>query len=173
MKRRASVLLLAFWLDACHDKRPPPEVELDLRHPGPGAIGIQNPQEEIDAIAKRVAKGEIPKVQFNFDSDKILPDSFQTLDAVVAVILANPRLKVVVTAHTDSVGTETYNLDLSRRRARSVKEYMVKHGVPPPSIRYFGMGYSAPIADNSTEGGREKNRRVEFRVTTREWPAVW
>ncbi|MBI3552215.1 MAG: OmpA family protein [Elusimicrobia bacterium] len=165
--RALPVLLL---LSACAERKEDP---IDYKHPAPLAVGLRDPQEEVDAVVKKVERGELPKIQFDFDSDAIRMNSSPTLDAVVDILLANPKIKVMVLAHTCTMGTEVYNLDLSRRRARSVKEYLVKHGVPPPSIRYHGMGYSVPIADNSTKEGREKNRRVEFRVTFREWPSVW
>jgi len=129
--------------------------------------------EAIAEIERRVANGDLPKIQFRFDSDEITPESYETLDLVADVILSNPRLKLFVLAHCDSVGTEEYNLDLSRRRANSVEVYMIKHGINPPSIRFRGYGSPRPIADNETEEGRAKNRRVEFRVTTREWRSVY
>jgi len=124
-------------------------------------------------IQKKVETGTLPKIQFEFDSEAITPESDTTLALVAQLLIKNPRLKVICLAHTDSVGTEEYNLDLSERRARSVKSFLVKEGVPPPSIRFKGMGYSRPLADNATDEGRAKNRRVEFRVTYREWETVY
>jgi len=130
-------------------------------------------REQIAEIERRVANGDLPKIQFQFDSDEITPESYETLDLIANVILANPDLKVFVLAHCDSVGTEEYNIDLSERRAKSVKTYLVKRGLYPPFIRYHGFGFSRPIADNATEEGRAKNRRVEFRITTRDWASVY
>jgi outer membrane protein OmpA-like peptidoglycan-associated protein len=79
----------------------------------------------------------------------------------------------MIRAHTCTIGSDKYNLNLSQRRAKSVKEWLVKQGVPPPYIRYRGLGYHVPVADNSTPEGREKNRRVEFRVTFRDWDSVY
>ena len=64
-------------------------------------------------------------------------------------------------------------MDLSRRRAKSVKTYLAAQGVPPPSMRFHGFGASKPLADNATDEGRAKNRRVEFYVTTRTWKSVY
>lgn len=130
-------------------------------------------REELADIQKKVETGTLPKIQFEFDRDEITPESDPTLALVARLLIKNPRLKVICLAHTDSVGTAEYNLDLSERRARSVKEFLVKEGVPPPSIRFKGMGYSRPLADNSTDEGRAKNRRVEFRVTYRDWETVY
>ncbi len=130
-------------------------------------------REQLAEIQKKVETGSLPKIQFEFDKDEITPESDQTLILIANLLIKNPRLKVIVLAHTDSVGTSEYNLDLSERRARSVKSFLVKQGVPPPSIRFKGMGYSMPLSDNSTDEGRAKNRRVEFRVTYRDWETVY
>ena len=130
-------------------------------------------KEALAEIEKKVEGGELPKIQFEFDKDEITPESDPTLNLVAELLLKRPHLKLIALAHTDSIGTEEYNLDLSERRARSVKSYLVKKGVPPPSVRFKGMGYSMPLEDNSTDEGRAKNRRVEFRVTYRDWEAVY
>ena len=155
----------------------PPSIYLD--DDDPRAIRRENEAEErrakeaLDAIQKKVDSGDLPKIQFEFDKDEITPESFTTLDLIAELLLKNTRLKLIALAHTDSIGTEEYNLDLSERRARSVKGYLVKKGVAPPSVRFKGMGYSMPLEDNSTDTGRAKNRRVEFRVTYRDWEAVY
>lgn len=130
-------------------------------------------KEALADIQKRVERGDLPKINFEFDKDEITLESYPTLNLVAELLIKNPRLKVICLAHTDIVGTEEYNLDLSERRAKSVKGYLVKRGVAPPSVRFKGMGYSMPIADNSTDEGRAKNRRVEFRVTYRDWNTVY
>jgi outer membrane protein OmpA-like peptidoglycan-associated protein len=130
-------------------------------------------RQELAAIERKVERGDLPKIQFEFDKDEITPESYPTLNLVAELLLRNPRLKIFCLAHTDSVGTAEYNLDLSQRRAKAVKGYLVKRGVYPPSIRFKGLGYSMPLADNSTDEGRAKNRRVEFRVTYRDWETVY
>ena len=67
--------------------------------------------------------------------------------------------------HTDSTGSEQYNLDLSRRRADSVSNYLVSRGVARARIETIGYGEQYPVADNTTESGRAQNRRVEIRIT--------
>lgn len=127
----------------------------------------------IKEIEDRIQRGDLPKIQFEFDKDELTPESYPTLDRIVEVILSSAKLKLFIRAHTDSVGTDEYNLDLSQRRAKSVAYYLSSRGVPPPSIRFKGYGASKPIENNGTDEGRAKNRRVEFYVTTREWHAVY
>lgn len=146
-------------------------IRMDIRHETEG--GFQKASEELAEIQRRVDKGDLPKIQFGFDSDKIRADSFPTLDAVADLLRRTPRYKLLLFAHTCNIGSEDYNLTLSRRRAKSVKTYLVKRGILPPSIRYRGKGFSEPLADNGTPEGREKNRRVEFRLLQRWWSSVY
>jgi outer membrane protein OmpA-like peptidoglycan-associated protein len=128
---------------------------------------------ELRAILDKIKRGDIPKVQFDFDKSEVRPESFTALNMIADILLKRPSLKLKIVAHTCTIGSAEYNLKLSDRRAKSVMDYLVQRGVPPPSMRYRGAGYSEPIADNSTEEGREKNRRVEFRLTRRDWNAVY
>ena len=165
----AALLLLAASAHARNKDIP----YVDTREEPAQAVGMREPEGELKLIIGRIKSGELPQIQFEFDSDKILLESHPTLDAIADLMLANPKVHMMVRAHTDNIGAEAYNFDLSQRRAKSVKAYLVKRGVPPPSIRYRGLGFSMPIADNSTDEGRAQNRRVEFRVTTRDWDAVY
>jgi outer membrane protein OmpA-like peptidoglycan-associated protein len=172
--RRLPLLVLAAFIVACSSVPKPYILDNGRRTDYVSDEEAERrAREQIDDIERRVGNGDLPKIQFQFDSDEITPDSFQTLDLIAQVILANPKLKVFVLAHCDSVGTEEYNIDLSQRRAKSVKAYLVKAGLYPPFIRYRGFGFSRPIADNATPEGRAKNRRVEFRITTRDWASIY
>lgn len=131
------------------------------------------PEDEMAIILERVKKGDLPTIQFEFDSEKLKPSSAPTLDAIADLMLRNPKMKLLVHAHTCTIGTKEYNLDLSERRAKSVKTYLTKKGVPPPSIRFRGKGFSEPIADNKTIEGRRLNRRVEFQLLRRWWSSIY
>jgi OOP family OmpA-OmpF porin len=103
-------------------------------------------------------------VKFEFDSDRLLPQSKEILNDVAATLDAYPDVKVDVEGHTDNIGTDAYNLGLSERRSNSVKTYLQGRGVKPERMNPIGYGESRPIASNDTEAGREENRRVEFKV---------
>src|SRR5205814_952796 len=95
---------------------------LELEHPELEQTRIQPPdeaQKELKDIQNRVNHGDLPKVQFDFDSAKLLPESFSTLDAIVDLLLRHPDKKLRVEAHTCRIGSEQYNLKLSIRRARA------------------------------------------------------
>jgi outer membrane protein OmpA-like peptidoglycan-associated protein len=80
----------------------------------------------------------------------------------VATALTDRKENIVVEGHTDSRGSDSYNLDLSERRAQSVRDYLVTRGVSANHCRAVGYGESRPVADNRTAEGRANNRRVEI-----------
>jgi outer membrane protein OmpA-like peptidoglycan-associated protein len=102
-------------------------------------------------------------VLFDVDRDELKLEGQQELDHKLANSLAKLQIiSVIVDGHTDGTGPETYNLDLSRRRANRVKEYLVGRGVASNLIEVHGYGLAKPIASNATREGRAKNRRVEI-----------
>ena len=109
------------------------------------------------------------KINFQTNSDKIKgKKSFQILDIVASILKANPTIYVEVQGHTDNVGTRDYNLDLSQRRAESVKKYLVDKGVDDWRLKAVGYGPDKPIASNDTKKGKDQNRRVEFHILSQE-----
>lgn len=104
----------------------------------------------------------IKDLQFDFNKSEIKPQYYPTLDNVITVLRENPQMRVEIDGHTDSKGTDTYNLKLSERRAKAVVDLLVKSGIDATRLTYKGLGESSPAADNATEEGRAKNRRVEI-----------
>lgn len=128
---------------------------VELEEPGPEVA--EAPFEEKIMI--------IQKIHFEFDRWVIRPISFPILNDVAEVLNRNPQLSQVrVEGHTDSLGSDAYNLKLSQRRANSVRDYLVKKGIDANRLVTEGYGESRPIADNNTTIGRAKNRRTEFTV---------
>jgi outer membrane protein OmpA-like peptidoglycan-associated protein len=102
-------------------------------------------------------------IQFDFDKADIKPESKPTLDEIAKFLKANPDVSLVVAGHTDSQGGFDYNVDLSKRRAQSVANELVKtYGIAATRLTPFGAGMAAPIAPNGDDTGRAKNRRVEL-----------
>ena len=102
-------------------------------------------------------------VNFATDQDVILSESFPVLEEVSQVLKTHPELLLVlIEGHTDSRAGETYNLDLSKRRAASVRSYLEESGVQPERLCSQGFGQSRPVAENDNEEGMARNRRVEF-----------
>jgi len=107
---------------------------------------------------------ELRGVYFKTDSAELTPASTATLDHAVDVLNRRSDIRVEVAAHTDSRGTDAYNMELSMRRAGRVKDYLIAHGVAASRLTLKGYGETRPVADNSTPAGRAKNRRVELHV---------
>jgi len=105
------------------------------------------------------------KVQFEYNSANILEVSHSLLNEVADVIKKTPRIKKIqVEGHASSDGSDDYNLRLSDKRAKAVRTYLIAQGVAKEKLVAKGYGETKPIADNATEAGREKNRRVEFNI---------
>jgi outer membrane protein OmpA-like peptidoglycan-associated protein len=107
----------------------------------------------------------LPDVTFAVDSTEISPSFQAALDRVAQSMVQYPDSLIDVYGHTDSTGSDQYNLDLSRRRADAVGRYLISRGVSSARIQTQGMGESYPVADNNTAEGRAKNRRVEVKIT--------
>ncbi|QIE87500.1 OmpA family protein [Pseudomonas nitroreducens] len=104
-------------------------------------------------------------VYFNTNSNAITADSLEILSRAAEAIKAAPQgTHIEVSGHSDSVGTDQGNLDMSQKRADAVVAKLVELGVQPSSLIAKGYGSSKPIADNATDEGRAKNRRIEFTV---------
>jgi outer membrane protein OmpA-like peptidoglycan-associated protein len=101
-------------------------------------------------------------VTFDTDSAALRPQFFGVLNSVGKVLTEYDKTVVEVAGHTDSTGSDSYNMQLSQRRANTVGEYLYTQGIMDQRIISVGMGEHHPIADNSTAEGRQLNRRVEI-----------
>ena len=101
---------------------------------------------------------------FDFDKSVLKPEGKAKLDDLIAKMKGISLEVIIVVGHTDSVGTDAYNLTLSTKRAEAVKAYLTSNGVEKNRIYTEGKGKSSPIADNKTKEGQAKNRRVEVEL---------
>ncbi len=116
-------------------------------------------QKNLDAALGRAT------IHFESDSDRIRPESMKLLEEVARILNTCPKTRVLIAGHTDATGSATYNQSLSERRAAAVGRALVKLGVSASRFMAVGYGESRPVADNDTEEGRAKNRRIEFIIT--------
>lgn len=110
------------------------------------------------------ASTTLKNIFFETNSWQLKDESATQLDQMAEFMKLNPEVVMEVVGHTDRVGTEAYNLDLSQKRAATVVEELKKRGIEPYRIRGRGVGFAFPVGDNSTEEGRSVNRRTEFLV---------
>ena len=117
---------------------------------------------------RRVERVVLQSVHFEFDRSRLTPLGRRVLDEAAQKLKDDPRLTAEIEGHTDSIGTELYNLGLAQRRAEVVKGYLaLRHQVEANRMTAVSYGESRPIADNRTAEGRALNRRVEFKVLVR------
>lgn len=115
------------------------------------------------SVRKIVLRG----VNFDFDQATLRPDARAILDEAAEVLEQEGAVDIVVEGHTDSRGSEPYNLRLSERRAGSVADYLEARGIAPSRMEIVGLGESRPVAANDSEDGRAQNRRVELLIKAR------
>jgi OmpA-OmpF porin, OOP family len=106
----------------------------------------------------------LKNIYFEFDKDELMPRSFVELNKLLKILRDNPKLSIEILGHTDALGEDNYNLDLSRRRAESVVKFLLDNKIAKTRLRARGQGERQPIATNDTDEGRAQNRRVEFVV---------
>lgn len=124
-------------------------------------------EEETDADKMAKALLEFGKllvygINFDVNSPVIRPSSYELLDQIVMMMQKYPEWNLEIQGHTDNTGTAAYNLKLSQERAESVKKYLVDKGILAVRLTTVGYGDTMPVADNTMDEGRAKNRRVEL-----------
>lgn len=120
---------------------------------------------EVQRLQDETLKIDIAsEVSFDFDSASLKSAFTPTLQKVAEILVRYPHTIIHVVGHTDSVGSERYNMGLSRRRAQSVVDYFDSRGISPSRLVTVGRGENEPRATNDTEAGRQLNRRVEIYV---------
>lgn len=152
------------YLDEC-PKSPPGAKVLPNGCALTGDCRTPRPGEQVDANGCALEQSFVLRgVKFEFDSDRLTPAAREILNQVAETLKAYPSISVDLEGHTDNVGSDSYNLGLSERRAIAVKVYLAGRGIKEKRMNPVGYGESRPIATNETEIGREENRRVELRV---------
>ena len=143
-----------------------------------GAIGryMDNQEREMREALGQVEAASIRRDQdileltfksdmmFSTNSAVLQPGAYSEIDRVCQVLNKYPQCRIRIEGHTDSVGSESYNMQLSQQRAESVKNALVQRNVDPARLQAVGMGMSQPIAGNDNEGGRQMNRRVTMKI---------
>ena len=128
------------------------------------------PKEVLIETKKDVTKITLNKdytfqnVIFDFNSSELSRDAKMEINTVYNFLIENPNTKIIISGHTDNVGDTEFNQTLSEKRAKSVSDYFINLGLNKSRISFVGFGSEKPITTNETEDGRNKNRRVEFKI---------
>jgi outer membrane protein OmpA-like peptidoglycan-associated protein len=127
-----------------------------------GRGGTDTTTATVAVIRRVVLQEKKDQVFFDFDKATLKPAAEQELASVVQELQENPTLRVELVGHADAIGSEAYNMGLSRRRAEAVRNFLVAKGIAANRIQLAWKGESEPIAPNTTAEGRAQNRRVEI-----------
>ena len=128
---------------------------------------IAPPVKDDDLTKMKLTPGQsfaLKDIYFEFDRAELMPRSYVELHKLLRIMKEQPKVSIEVTGHTDSDGSEDYNIDLSRRRALAVHRFLLQNGIASRRLRVKGAGEGRPVASNETEEGRAQNRRVEITV---------
>jgi len=124
----------------------------------------------MDMLLHKVKVGSkivLKNIFFDFDKTTLRPTSTAELDRLTKMLNDIPTLKIEISGHTDNVGSDAYNKNLSKGRAKAVVDYLIDSGIAADRLTYKGYGESQPIGTNDTEEGRQSNRRTEFKVLSK------
>ncbi len=134
----------------------------------PAEVVVAQPQPE-QSKGETLEIGQtfvINNVYFDFDKASLQEVSYPELDKVVFLMNKYPNMEVEIKGHTDGKGSAEYNVTLSKNRVKSVIAYLTSQGIESDRLKPFAYGKTLPVADNNTDTGRSKNRRVEFKITS-------
>jgi outer membrane protein OmpA-like peptidoglycan-associated protein len=119
---------------------------------------------KVDVKFKLAKSYTLDNVHFDFGKASLRSESFPELEEVVGFLKNKEDIRIEIAGHTDNVGTDADNLKLSQQRADAIRSYLLKKGIPPARVTAKGYGASQPVADNTTDSGRQLNRRTEVRI---------
>ena len=142
--------------DGCPDVKPAPKV-VETK-PAPKKHEFKAPEPNKPNIYR------LKYITFEFNSFKLTDKAKEELDKFAATIKEYPNAELKVNGYTDNIGSKSYNIMLSKKRANAVREYLIIKGIPAYKIKTEGFGPANPIASNKTKEGRAKNRRIEIEV---------
>ncbi|MBR9922932.1 MAG: OmpA family protein [Bacteroidetes bacterium] len=138
--------------------------DVDLRKVPP-ILPIPVKEDDLTLVELELGKTiTLKDLYFEFDKWELHPRSNVELRKLAQIMNENPNMIIQINGHTDSWGTERYNIYLSRKRAKSVIAFLTENGISPNRIRYKAYGESMPVAPNESEEGRQLNRRVDFTI---------
>lgn len=109
---------------------------------------------------------DLNQVLFDFNSYNLNENAKNTLDSILEILKKYPNQEIQISGHTDDIGSENYNQELSEKRAKAVAEYLIQNGLSENQISYIGYGDKKPLYPNNTPENRAKNRRVEILIIT-------
>ena len=129
-----------------------------------GELAQNIPGAKVERVGEGIQVTFASGLLFDFDSDRVRQQAATNLRNLASSLDQYPNTELLIVGHTDSDGPDTYNLNLSERRARSAADYLASQGVARARLRTAGRGETEPVTTNDTDAGRQQNRRVEVAI---------
>ena len=146
---------------------------LPAQDPNVEASELQNYKLYKQSVTQMYKSLKLPSINYDFDSIRLPEYVYPLLDKVVTLMKEKGNIHLILEGHSDVLGSDEYNYWLSGSRAAALKSYLVSRGIEADRIRIHAYGNTRPITlDNSPEG-RRANRRVDMKLTTRQWKSVY
>jgi type IX secretion system PorP/SprF family membrane protein len=126
--------------------------------------------EQVDGLKRELKEGDIltlKNVNFEYKSTQLTERSYDILEQLLKLLENNPTMKIAIYGHSDDIGSDEYNDQLSQQRAKVVQDYLIEAGIDPKRLSYKGFGKRKPLVQGTKERARAKNRRVEFEVISK------
>lgn len=127
-------------------------------------LAMEIPGAKVERVGEGILVTFDSGILFDFDSAELRPAARENLRNLAESLKKYPNTNVLLVGHTDAIGSDEYNYNLSTRRANAAANYLVSLGVDRKRIEAVGRGETEPVADNDTEAGRQQNRRVEVAI---------
>ena len=144
---------------------PPIDTDAAALRPVPAApAGTATPADTVNLLPEKLAKLDLSEIRFESGSARLARSGHAVLQQVAELLRAPRTERIEISGHTDSTGSESYNMKLSQQRAKTVVNYLITQGVDPQRMTSVGYGESRPIASNETAAGQARNRRIEINV---------
>ena len=126
---------------------------------------VEVKEERVEEVkqAKPTFKPIDKDILFEFDKSIVKRESFAELESIINILNSRPNMKISLKGHTDALGPDAYNIKLSKNRVAAVREFLLSNGIEDNRILIEALGEKVPVAENNSEAGRKKNRRVEVR----------
>jgi OmpA-OmpF porin, OOP family len=166
----AIIASMGFIMQSCHSKKLVTKSNTPAETPAQPVAKATTPPPPPPAPPKPAPAPAKPdfafsNIQFDYNSSVLRTDAIQYLDHVVTEMKMDPSKRFILDGYASAEGTAAHNLQLSKDRANAVKQYLINAGIDMSDLSAKGYGTKHPIASNKTESGREKNRRVEVKLS--------
>ena len=175
--RNVFLVGVALMLCACASSKNQKEVDdtprLAAQDPNIALVEQQNYKLSKQSVTQMYKSMKLPSINYDFDSIRPPEYAYPILDKVVTLMKEKGNIHLILEGNSDVLGSDEYNYWLSGSRAAAIKSYLVSRGIQADRIRIHAYGNTRPITlDNSPEG-RRLNRRVEMKLTRREWKSIY